>query len=185
MKTHVTETPLPGLVIVNIDHFQDERGFFIETWHKKDFSAAGLPFDFVQDSHSRSNYRVIRGMHYQDMRAPMAKLVRCTVGRILDIAIDPRVSSPTFGKWFSIELNAENKTQLFVPIGFAHGFAALSEACEVQYRQTEFYRPETEGGVVWNDPEIGIEWPFQDPILSVRDQNAPTLQDYLKKPAFK
>jgi dTDP-4-dehydrorhamnose 3,5-epimerase len=185
MKTHVTETPLPGLVIVNIDHFQDERGFFIETWHKKDFTAAGLPFEFVQDSHSRSSYRVIRGMHYQDMRAPMAKLVRCTVGRILDVAIDLRVSSPTFGKWFSIELTAENKTQLFVPIGFAHGFAALSEVCEVQYRQTEFYRPETEGGLVWNDPDTGIEWPFRDPILSMRDQNAPTLQDYLKKPAFK
>jgi len=185
MKTHVTETPLPGLVIVNIDHFQDERGFFIETWHKKDFAAAGLPFEFVQDSHSRSSYRVIRGLHYQDMRAPMAKLVRCTVGRILDVAIDLRVSSPTFGKWFSIELTAENKTQLFVPIGFAHGFAALSEVCEVQYRQTEFYRPETEGGLVWNDPDVGIEWPFRDPILSVRDQNAPTLQDYLKKPAFK
>ena len=185
MKTHVTETPLPGLVIVNIDHFQDERGFFIETWHKKDFAAAGLPFEFVQDSHSRSSYRVIRGLHYQDMRAPMAKLVRCTVGRILDVAIDLRVSSPTFGKWFSIELIAENKTQLFVPIGFAHGFAALSEVCEVQYRQTEFYRPETEGGLVWNDPDVGIEWPFRDPILSARDQNAPTLQDYLKKPAFK
>jgi dTDP-4-dehydrorhamnose 3,5-epimerase len=185
MKTHVTQTPLPGLVIVNIDHFQDERGFFIETWHKKDFAAAGLPFEFVQDSHSRSSYRVIRGMHYQDMRAPMAKLVRCTVGRILDVAIDLRVSSPTFGKWFSIELTAENKTQLFVPIGFAHGFAAVSEVCEVQYRQTEFYRPETEGGLVWNDPDIGIEWPFRDPILSMRDQNAPTLQDYLKKPAFK
>jgi dTDP-4-dehydrorhamnose 3,5-epimerase len=185
MKTHVTETPLPGLVIVNIDHFQDERGFFIETWHKKDFAAAGLPFEFVQDSHSRSSYRVIRGLHYQDMRAPMAKLVRCTVGRILDVAIDLRVSSPTFGKWFSIELTAENKTQLFVPIGFAHGFAALSEVCEVQYRQTEFYRPETEGGLVWNDPDVGIEWPFRDPILSARDQNAPTLQDYLKKPAFK
>jgi dTDP-4-dehydrorhamnose 3,5-epimerase len=185
MKTHVTETPLPGLVIVNIDHFQDERGFFIETWHKKDFAAAGLPFEFVQDSHSRSSYRVIRGMHYQDMRAPMAKLVRCTVGRILDVAIDLRLNSPTFGKWFSIELTAENKTQLFVPIGFAHGFAALSEVCEVQYRQTEFYRPETEGGLVWNDPDIGIEWPFRDPILSMRDQNAPTLQDYLKKPAFK
>ena len=185
MKTHLTETPLPGLVIVNIDHFQDERGFFIETWHKRDFSAAGLPFEFVQDSHSRSSYRVIRGMHYQDMRAPMAKLVRCTVGSILDVAVDLRVSSPTFGKWFSIELTAENKSQLFVPIGFAHGFAALSEVCEVQYRQTEFYRPETEGGVAWNDPDIGIEWPFRDPILSTRDQKAPTLQDYLKKPAFK
>src|SRR5215510_3336529 len=183
MKTRLSPTPLAGLAIVHIQYFKDERGFFVESWHKRDFAAAGITDDFVQDSHSASRYGVLRGMHYQDMRAPMAKLVRCTVGRIFDVAIDLRVSSPTFGKWFSIELTADNKTQLFVPIGFAHGFAALSEVCEVQYRQTEFYRPETEGGIVWNDPDIGIEWPFRDPILSTRDQNAPTLQDYLKKPA--
>src|SRR5262245_49203940 len=184
MKTHVTETPLPGLVIVNIDHFQDERGFFIETWHKKDFTAAGLPFEFVQDSHSRSNYRVIRGMHYQDMRAPMAKLVRCTVGRIVDVAVDLRMSSLTFGKWFSIELTAENKKQLLVPVGFAHGFATLSDVCEVQYKQSGLYEPETEGGILWNDPEVGIEWPFDNPILSKRDQNQSTLKQYRQRPAF-
>src|SRR5215510_8974780 len=115
MKTHVTTTPIEGLLVINIDFFKDERGFFIEAWHKKDFAEAGIPDEFVQDSHSRSSYRVIRGLHYQDMRAPMAKLVRCTVGRILDVAVDLRVNSPTFGKWFSIELNSENKTQLYVP----------------------------------------------------------------------
>ena len=185
MKTRVTPTPIPDLVIVDVDYFQDERGFFIESWSKRDFADAGLPHDFVQDSHSRSMKQVLRGLHYQDMRAPTAKLVRCTVGRILDAAVDLRVSSPTFGKWFTIELTAENKTMLFVPVGFAHGFAALSDVCEVQYKQTDHYQPATEGGIVWNDPDVGIEWPFHDPILSNRDRNQQTLQQYLKNPAFK
>jgi dTDP-4-dehydrorhamnose 3,5-epimerase len=185
MKTHVTPTPLAGLMVVNIDYFEDERGFFIESWHKRDFAQAGLPFDFVQDSHSRSRYGVLRGLHYQDMHAPISKLVRCTLGRVLDVAVDLRVNSPTFGRWFSIELSAENKTQLFVPVGFAHGFATLSDSCEVQYRQTEFYQPSAEGGIAWNDPDIGIEWPFADPILSNRDQNQKSLKQYLNNPAFK
>jgi dTDP-4-dehydrorhamnose 3,5-epimerase len=184
MKIHVTTTPLEGLLIVDTDFFRDERGFFIESWHKRDFANAGLPFEFVQDSHSRSAYRVLRGMHYQDMRAPMAKLVRCTVGRILDAAVDLRVNSPTFGQWFTIELTADNKTQLFVPEGFAHGFATISEVCEVQYRQTEFYQPEAEGGIAWNDPDVGIRWPFTDPILSKRDQNQMSLKQYRENPAF-
>ena len=185
MKTHVTTTPLEGLLIVNIDYFRDERGFFIESWHRKDFADAGLPSEFVQDSHSRSSRRVLRGLHYQDMRAPMAKLVRCTVGRILDVAVDLRVSSPTFGRPFSIELTGENQTQLFVPAGFAHGFATLSDVCEVQYKQTAFYRPDTEGGIMWNDPDVGIEWPFNDPILSKRDQNQFSLRQYRENPAFR
>jgi len=143
-----------------------------------------MDFDFVQDSHSRSEYRVLRGLHYQDMRAPMAKLVRCTVGKILDVAVDLRVHSSTFGQWFSIELSAENKTQLLVPVGFAHGFATLSEVCEVQYKQSGFYQPETEGGIIWNDPDVGIQWPFDNPILSKRDQNQALLSQYRKKPAF-
>lgn len=185
MKTHLTPTPLADLFVVNIDYFEDERGFFIESWHKKDFAEAGLPFDFVQDSHSRSSYKVIRGLHYQDMRAPMGKLVRCTVGRILDVAVDLRVSSKTFGRWFSIELTAENKTQLWVPAGFAHGFAALSDVCELQYKQTNLYQPATEGGISWNDPDVGIEWPFNDPILSKRDQNQSSLKRYMENPAFR
>src|ERR1044071_5152419 len=110
MKAHVTRTPLQDLLVINIDHFKDERGFFIESWAKRDFAAIGVTADFVQDSHSASRYGVLRGMHYQDMRAPTGKLVRCTVGRILDVVIDLRASSPTFGKSFSIELNPENKT---------------------------------------------------------------------------
>jgi dTDP-4-dehydrorhamnose 3,5-epimerase len=184
MKTRVTKTPIADLIVINIDHFEDERGFFIESWNKRDFAEAGIGLDFVQDSHSRSNRGVIRGLHYQDLRAPMAKLVRCTLGRILDVAVDLRLSSPTFGKWFGIELSADNKNQLLVPIGFAHGFAAISETCEVQYKQSGFYKPEAEGGIAWNDPDIGIEWPFQDPILSKRDQSAVRLKEYVRQPAF-
>jgi dTDP-4-dehydrorhamnose 3,5-epimerase len=185
MKTHVTKTPLAGLFVVDVDYFQDERGFFIEAWHKTDFAEAGIPFEFVQDSHSCSMARVLRGLHYQDMRAPMGKLVRCTTGRIFDVAVDLRVSSPTFGKWFGIELTADNKTQLYVPLGFAHGFATLSRTAEVQYKQTNFYQPAAEGGIAWNDSDIAIEWPIRDPILSKRDQNQISLQQYLKNPAFK
>lgn len=184
MKTSVHPTPLENLAIVTIEHFEDERGFFIESWHKKDFAAAGLDLDFVQEGHSRSIRGVIRGLHYQDMREPMGKLVRCTFGRILDVAVDIRVKSPTFGRWFGIELSADNKKMLYVPPGFAHGFATLTDFAEVQYKQTAYYRPETEGGLLWNDPEIGIAWPYDNPILSRRDQAQQTLRQYLANPAF-
>ncbi len=184
MKTHVTPTPLAGLVVVDIDHAKDDRGFFLESWNKADFAAAGLPHDFVQDSHSASRYGVLRGMHYQDMREPLGKLVRCTVGRMLDVAVDLRASSPTFGQWFSIELSAENKRLVYVPVGFAHGFATLSDYCEVQYKQTGYYRPDAEGGIAWNDPDIGIAWPYTDPVLSRRDQQQRSFQDYRRNPAF-
>src|ERR1044072_6405 len=126
MKTRVTRPPIADLLVVDIDHFKDERGFFIESWNKRDFAAAGIHAEFVQDSHSASRYGVLRGLHYQDMRAPTGKLVRCTVGKILDVAVDLRVASPTFGKYYSLELSAENKSMLWVPVGFVHGFATLS-----------------------------------------------------------
>ncbi len=185
MKMRTNKTSLDGLFVVEIDCFRDERGFFMESWHKRDFAQAGLRYEFVQDSHSRSTYSVLRGLHYQDMRTPIVKLVRCTVGRVFDVAVDLRVNSPTFGQWFGIELTAENKTQLLVPIGFAHGFLTLSDVCEVQYKQTEYYRPDAEGGVAWNDKDIAIDWPLRDPpILSRRDQNQPSLKQYLQNPAF-
>ena len=184
MKTRITKTPVDGVLIVNIDHFEDERGFFIESWNKHDFAAAGITADFVQDSHSRSTYGVLRGLHYQNMRTPLAKLVRCTVGRIFDVALDLRISSPTFGRAFTLELTAESKSQLFIPIGFAHGFAALSEVCEVQYKQTGFYEPSCEGGIIWNDPDVGINWPVSNPTLSRRDQNQISLRQYRENPAF-
>jgi dTDP-4-dehydrorhamnose 3,5-epimerase len=185
MKTRLSKTPLEGLVVIDIDFFSDGRGFFMESWHKRDFAEAGLSLDFVQDSHSRSRRGVLRGLHYQDMRAPMVKLVRCTVGAVFDVAIDLRTGSSTLGKWFGIELTAENKKQLLVPIGFAHGFLTMSEVCEIQYKQTEYYRPQTEGGIAWNDPDIAIQWPLSDPVLSQRDQNQVSLKQYLENPAFR
>src|SRR5512136_2640965 len=184
MKPLLTPTPLDDLVVVDIDYFQDERGFFIESWHKRDFAAAGLDLEFVQEGHSRSVGRVLRGLHYQDMTAPMGKLLRCTVGYIFDVAVDLRVSSPTFGKWFGVELSADNKRQIYVPVGFAHGFATLAEFAEVQYKQTGFYTPSSEGTLSWNDPDVGIQWPIAHPTLSRRDQNGMSLEDYLNKPAF-
>jgi len=184
MKTHLTKTPLEGLVVIDIDYFQDERGFFIEPWNKRDFATAGLDLEFMQEGHSRSSYGVLRGMHYQDMTAPMGKLLRCTVGRIFDVAVDLRVSSPTFGKWFSVELSADNKKQIYVPVGFAHGFATLSDVAEVQYKQTGFYTPPSEGTIAWSDPDVGIQWPITNPTLSKRDQNGMSLKEYLRKPAF-
>jgi dTDP-4-dehydrorhamnose 3,5-epimerase len=185
MKARITETPLSGLLVVNIEHFQDERGFFMESWNKRDFAAAGISADFVQDSHSASRYGVLRGLHYQDLRAPTGKLVRCTVGRILDVAVDLRESSLSYGKSFTIELDDKNKAMLWVPIGFAHGFATLSDYCEVQYKQTNFYNPETEGGIAWNDPDIGIPWPYTNPILSGKDQHLKKFAEYRNSPAFK
>jgi dTDP-4-dehydrorhamnose 3,5-epimerase len=184
MKTTLTETPFAGLVVVDIDYFQDERGFFMESWHKRDFAEAGLNVEFVQEGHSRSGYGILRGMHYQNMQAPMGKLIRCTFGKIFDAAVDLRMSSPTFGKWFGIELSAENKHQVYIPPGFAHGFEALEEAVEVQYKQTGFYTPSSEGILLWNDPDVGVAWPIKHPTLSKKDQNGAPLQEYRKNPAF-
>jgi dTDP-4-dehydrorhamnose 3,5-epimerase len=185
MKPRLTPTPLDGLVILDLDYHEDERGFFLESWHKRDFAAAGLALEFVQANHSRSAHGVLRGIHYQDMTAPLGKLVRCTVGRIFDVGVDLRVSSPTFGQWFGVDLSAENKRQFWLPAGFGHGFATLSDVAEVQYLQTEFYVPSAESGIRWNDPDIGIVWPITDPILSKRDAEAPFLQEYLRQPAFR
>lgn len=184
MKPQLIATPLKDLFVVEIDYFQDKRGFFIETWHEKDFAAAGLNFRFVQENHSSSRKGVLRGLHYQDMQAPMAKLVKCTVGSIFDVAVDIRVSSLSLGKWFGIELSAENKKQLFIPKGFAHGFVVTSDYAEVQYKQDAFYAPAAEGAIAWNDPDININWPINNPILSKRDQQGMSLGGYLKNPAF-
>ena len=184
MKTTLTTTPLEDLVLIDIDYFEDGRGFFIESWHQRDFAAAGLDQTFVQEGHSRSGKGVLRGLHYQDMTAPMAKLLRCTVGRIFDVAVDLRMSSSTFGQCFGVELSAENKRQIYVPVGFAHGFATLSDVAEVQYKQTGFYAPASEGGIRWNDPDVRVDWPIKDPILSERDRNSQSLAAYRKNPVF-
>ncbi len=185
MKTHLTETPLAGLVTVDIDYFSDERGFFMEAWHQRDFAEAGLDLSLVQEGHSRSGKNVLRGLHYQDMTAPMGKLLRCTVGSIFDVAVDLRMTSPTFGRWFGVELSAQNKTQIYVPEGFAHGFLTLSDVAEVQYKQTGFYTPSSEGTVSWNDPEVAVAWPVSgEPVLSARDQQGMSLEAYRRNPAF-
>jgi dTDP-4-dehydrorhamnose 3,5-epimerase len=185
MPIAVTETPLEGVVLIDPKCIQDGRGFFMVSWHARDFADVGLPMPFVQDSHSRSTRGVLRGLHYQDMTAPIGKLVRCTAGRVFDVAVDLRLGSPTFGRWVGLELSADNKRQIYVPVGFGHGFQALSDVAEVQYKQTNFYTPASEGTVAWNDPDIGIEWPIADPILSSRDQRGASLKDFAKAPAFR
>ena len=179
-----TQTSLEDVVLVEPRVYADDRGFFFESWHEAEFAAAGLPIHYVQENHSRSAQGVLRGLHYQDMRAPMAKLVRCTAGRIFDVAVDLRVGSPTFGRWFGLELSALNKRQILVPEGFAHGLQALEDGSEIQYKQTAFYAPECEQIVSWDDPDLAIEWPLGAPSLSARDRKGMTLKAYLRAPAF-
>jgi dTDP-4-dehydrorhamnose 3,5-epimerase len=185
MDIHVTPTKLDGVVIVDTDFFRDERGFFIEVYHKQRYAEHGLEYDFVQDNHSRSARGVLRGFHYQDMTAPMSKLVRCTVGAVLDVAVDLRVGSPTFGQWAAVELSADNMRQVMVPEGFGHAFLTLSDFAEVHYKCTGLYDPPSEGTVAWNDPDIGVEWPVANPVLSNRDQDGMSLKQYLERPAFR
>ena len=184
MKTTLKPTPLEGLVVVAIEYSFDARGFFIESWNAKDFAAAGLPLQFKQHNHSSSSQYVLRGLHYQDSKAPIGKLVRCSAGTVFDVAVDLRPSSDTFGKWYGLQLSAENKLQLWVPVGFAHGFLALSRQAEVQYHQTGCYNPEHEGVILWNDPDIGVNWPGPHPVVSQRDQKQPSFKEYKENPAF-
>lgn len=163
---------------------RDDRGFFLESYHKRQFADAGITSEFVQDSHSRSMRGVLRGIHYQDLSSPMAKLVRCTAGRILDVAVDLRAGSPTFGSWYGVELSDENMAELLVPVGFGHAFLTLSDSADVQYKCAGFYTPAAEGGVHWNDPEIGVNWPIKPPIVSARDAGALSLREYRQNPAF-
>jgi dTDP-4-dehydrorhamnose 3,5-epimerase len=165
--------------------YRDERGFFTEVYQKRHFDEFGLVAEFVQDNHSRSMNGVLRGIHYQDLSAPMAKLVRCTSGRIFDVVVDLRLGSPQVGKWFGVELTEENMRQIYVPIGFGHGFVALSPTADLQYKCTGYYEPSAEGAVAWNDPDIGVKWPITDPIVSARDRRAISLRDYLAEPAFR
>jgi dTDP-4-dehydrorhamnose 3,5-epimerase len=164
-------TPIPGILMIETKVFQDERGFFLESYQKSKFSEAGIPFDFVQDNHSKSCQGVLRGLHYQ-IKQSQGKLVRVIVGEIFDVAVDIRRSSPTFGKWFGTYLSAENKQMLWVPVGFAHGFYVISPEAELLYKATDYYAPEWERTIVWNDPAINIQWPIKGglPILSPRDE---------------
>ncbi len=179
------DRPLPGVLLLEGRCFADGRGFFMETFHRGEFDALGISGEFVQDNHSRSAGRVIRGLHFQGPPAPMGKLVRTTVGRILDVVLDIRAGSPTFGRWASVELSAENRRQLWIPPGFAHGVANLGEACEIQYRCTAYWVPSAEGCIAWNDPAIAIRWPFADAVVSARDAKGIPFADYARSPAFR
>jgi dTDP-4-dehydrorhamnose 3,5-epimerase len=171
---NVIATSLPGVLIIEPRVFRDERGFFFETYHAERYRDAGLDVTFVQDNHSRSVRGTLRGLHWQVER-PQGKLVRVLFGEIFDVAVDIRVDSPTFGDWVGVSLSADNFRQAWIPPGFAHGFCVMSEVAEVEYKCTDFYDPPSERGLIWNDPEVGIDWPITDPILSARDQRHPGL----------
>ena len=163
---------IPELLVLTPRVFGDERGFFFESFNARSFEeATGLHIDFVQDNHSLSQKGVLRGLHYQLPPQAQGKLVRVIRGAVFDVAVDIRASSPTFGRWDGLELSAENKKQLWIPPGFAHGFLTLSEEAEVLYKAGGFYAPDLEGHIVWNDPDLGIDWPLEgQPILSEKDQ---------------
>lgn len=183
MKFKVSETGIQGLVLIEPKVFRDSRGFFLESWNEREFKEAGLNINFVQDNHSRSVRGVLRGLHFQNPH-PQGKLVRVVRGKIFDVAVDIRKESQTFGKWFGVILSDENMRMLYIPEGFAHGFLVLSEFADVVYKTTEFYYPEYDKGIIWNDETIGIEWPLeeignQQPILSEKDSRLPRLKDII------
>lgn len=175
----IEHTGIPGVEIIHPRVFGDERGYFFESWNSRDFAGAVRPVNFCQDNESRSCYGVIRGLHYQKGEAAQSKLVRVLEGRVLDVAVDIRVGSPTFGKYVAVELSGENHLQFFIPRGFAHGFSVLSPVAVFQYKCDNFYAPDQEAGIAWNDPAIGIDWkiPAADAVLSAKDQKNPLLKD--------
>lgn len=170
----VQTTALPGVLIIKPRVFRDERGFFLETYHAVRYAEAGLDVSFVQDNHSRSRKHTLRGLHFQRAR-PQGKLVRAIEGEIFDVAADVNPASPTYGQWVGVSLSADNFRQIYVPPGYAHGFCVVSDVAQVEYKCTDFYDPADEGGVMWNDPVLGIAWPTDQPVLSPRDQVHPLL----------
>ena len=178
-KIKVTRCEIEGLCVIEPTVFRDERGYFVETYNYNDFAAEGLDMKFVQDNQSMSVKGVLRGLHFQK-QSPQGKLVRAIRGSVFDVAVDLREGSKTFGKWFGVELTAENKKMFYIPEGFAHGFLVLSDEAEFAYKVTDFYHPGDEGGLAYNDPQIGVEWPIEEGmqlILSEKDQKWKGLQD--------
>jgi len=171
------KTSIADVIILEPEVYTDERGFFFESFNAALWEKAHAGDEFVQDNHSRSIKNVLRGLHYQ-IKQPQGKLVRAVIGEIFDVAVDLRKSSKTFGKWIGVNLSAENKRQLWVPKGFAHGFLVLSDVAEVIYKTTDYYAPDFERAIIWNDPAIGIEWPLEGrPLLSRKDSSAPAFRD--------
>ncbi|MDO4833005.1 MAG: dTDP-4-dehydrorhamnose 3,5-epimerase [Clostridia bacterium] len=174
----VSETELDGVLIIEPKVFGDNRGWFMETYSRRDFEDAGITAEFVQDNRSFSSKKgIIRGLHFQRNPMCQAKLLTCLKGEILDVAVDLRKDSPNYKKWISVKLTAENKKQIFIPKGFAHGFLTLTDDVEIMYKCDELYSPECDGGIRFDDPEIGVEWGVENPILSEKDKNAPYLKD--------
>lgn len=173
---NVIETKLPGVMIIEPKVFGDARGYLMETWNQARYAQAGLTTSFVQDNLSFSARGVLRGLHFQNPNA-QGKLVYVLQGEVFDVAVDIRVGSPTFGQWVGVSLSSENNRQLYVPGGFAHGFCVISETVLFAYKCTDFYNPKAEGGIIWNDPGIGIDWPITTPNLSEKDGSYPKLKD--------
>lgn len=174
----LTKTKLDGVVILEPQVYGDNRGFFMESWNKKEFERLGLYYDFVQDNHSKSTVKgTLRGIHFQKGDKAQAKLVRCVKGAVLDVAVDLRKDSPTFKQWVAVELSEGNKKQLLIPRGFGHGFLTLTDNVEFLYKADNYYAPEAEGGIRWNDPDINVNWGIEKPILSEKDSNSPFFKD--------
>jgi len=174
------ETNLPGVLIIEPRVFGDERGYFLESYHAERYAKeVGVNETFVQDNYSRSAQGVLRGLHFQ-VKKPQCKLVNVTAGEVFDVAVDIDPKSATFKQWFGVILTGDNHLQLYIPPGYAHGFAVLSESADFQYKCTDFYDPTDEAGIVWNDPSINIDWPISNPSLSDKDQNLPQLDAYLQ-----
>lgn len=178
MKVEIESEHLNGLKVLSPGVFEDKRGFFLEVYRADQFEELGLSDIFVQDNHSGSQKGVLRGLHFQ-WDPPMGKLMRVSVGTAFLVAVDIRKGSPSLGKWFGIEVSAENKKQVWAPAGFARGFCVLSEFAEIQYKCTGIYNSRGESGILWNDPEIGIEWPINNPVLSDKDRGAQSLSQWL------
>jgi dTDP-4-dehydrorhamnose 3,5-epimerase len=168
----VTPTKIPDVLIIEPKVYEDERGFFFESYSQKVFQRHGIHLTFVQDNHSRSVKNTLRGLHYQ-INPGQFKLVRVVLGEVFDVAVDIRFGSPTYGKWVGIYLSAANKRQLLIPKGFAHGFCVTSDVAEFEYKCSNFYSPQDERGIIWNDPDLAIEWPLDQPLLSQKDNNNP------------
>jgi len=180
----VIPTAIDGVLILEPRVFGDARGFFMESYNRSVFAqATGLDIDFVQDNHSRSRRGVLRGLHYQ-VRQPQGKLVRVSQGAVFDVAVDIRQGSPSFGRWVGVELSADNQRQLWVPAGMAHGFVVLTDSADFLYKATDFYAPQFERGIAWNDPAIGVQWPVSAPVLSKKDEAALPLSQHTNLPDF-
>ncbi|MEJ2703796.1 MAG: dTDP-4-dehydrorhamnose 3,5-epimerase [Sedimentisphaerales bacterium] len=172
----VIETKLPGVIVLEPDVYGDDRGFFLETWNRKRYEEAGIRGTFVQDNISFSRKGILRGLHFQDPQA-QGKLVQVLSGQVLDVAVDIRVGSPTFGQWIGEVLSGENHKQMYVPPGFAHGYCVTGETAFFSYKCTDFYNPDAEHGIIWSDPDLHIDWPVQEPLLSPRDAGYSRLKD--------